>query len=126
MAVPDDWMDQARYDADTARAMLEAGRYLYVLFCCQQAVEKAIKGVIALRSGEMPPRLHRLMRLAEKAGLEVDASRAEQLRKLTGYYVQTRYPEEIRRLSAGVDRPLAEEAIGYTEELLEWLSGLMG
>jgi len=101
--------------------MLDAGRCLYVLFCCQQAVEKAIKGIIALRSGAMPPRLHNLMRLAEKAGLEIDEPTADRLRSLTGYYVQTRYPEEIRKLSAGVDRPLAEEAIRHTEELLRWL-----
>jgi len=125
MAVPDDWVERARYDLETAKAMLAAGRYLYVLFCCQQAVEKAIKGIIALRSGEMPPRLHNLMRLAEKAELEVDEPTAERLRALTAYYVQTRYPEEIRKLSAGVDRPLAEEAIRQTEELLQWLSTSM-
>ena len=125
MAVPDDWVEQARYDLETAKAMLAAGRYLYVLFCCQQSVEKAIKGVIALRSGEMPPRLHNLMRLAEKAGLEVGESTAERLRALTAYYVQTRYPEEIRRLAAGVDRRLAEQALHQAEELLQWLATWM-
>lgn len=121
VAVPDDWVQQSRYDFDTAEAMLASGRYLYVLFCCQQAVEKAIKAIIALRSGEMPPRLHNLMRLAQRAGLAVNEQRADRLRMLTGYYVQTRYPEEIRNLASGVDRRLAEEALGQTGELLEWL-----
>jgi HEPN domain-containing protein len=40
------WTEQARYDLDTARAMFDSGRYLYVLFCCQQAVEKALKAII--------------------------------------------------------------------------------
>jgi hypothetical protein len=26
------WMEQARYDLDTARAMFDSGRYLYVHF----------------------------------------------------------------------------------------------
>lgn len=30
------WADRARYDLETARAMMVSGRYLYVLFCCQQ------------------------------------------------------------------------------------------
>ena len=34
------WAEQAQYDLDTADAMLKAGRYLYVLFCCHQAVER--------------------------------------------------------------------------------------
>lgn len=59
------WAEQARYDLDTAGAMLSSGRYLYVVFCCQQAVEKALKALIVVRTGEMPPRLHNLPRLAE-------------------------------------------------------------
>jgi len=50
------WVDQAQYDLDTARAMLASGRYLYVLFCCQQAVEKALKAAIVRKTGELPPR----------------------------------------------------------------------
>ena len=34
------WAAQSLYDIETAKAMLDTGRYLYVLFCCQQAVEK--------------------------------------------------------------------------------------
>ena len=41
------WVDQAQYDLETAHAMLASGRYLYVLFCCQQAVE--IGAAIELR-----------------------------------------------------------------------------
>lgn len=37
------WIDMAGYDLDTARAMLQTGRYLYVGFMCYQAVEKSLK-----------------------------------------------------------------------------------
>jgi HEPN domain-containing protein len=33
-----EWAERARYDLETARAMRESGRYLYVFFCCQQAL----------------------------------------------------------------------------------------
>ena len=56
------WADQARYGLDTARAMFDAGRYLYVLFCCQQAVEKMLKSLIVQRTRQLPPRVHQLMR----------------------------------------------------------------
>lgn len=49
------WVEQARYDLETARAMLASERYLYVLFYCQQAVEKALKALIVERTGEFPP-----------------------------------------------------------------------
>lgn len=50
-----DWLEQGTYDLETARAMLASGRYLYVLFCCQQAVEKTLKALIVHRTGEFPP-----------------------------------------------------------------------
>jgi HEPN domain-containing protein len=66
------WVDQAQYDIDTARAMLASGRYLYVMFCCQQASEKALKAVIVRKTGTLPPRTHNLLRLAEAAGVGSD------------------------------------------------------
>ena len=38
----DYWEDIAEYDLVTAEAMLFSGRYLYVVFMCQQAVEKLV------------------------------------------------------------------------------------
>lgn len=50
------WKDIAKYDLDTAEAMYRAGRYLYVVFMCQQAIEKLTKGLYVLERGEEAPR----------------------------------------------------------------------
>ena len=63
--------------------MLEPGRYLYVVFCCQQAVEKTLKAIIAKRTGETPPRIHSLMRLAEKAAIALSEEQAQLFRELS-------------------------------------------
>lgn len=34
------WEDIAQYDLETAKAMLSSGRFLYVVFMCQQSIEK--------------------------------------------------------------------------------------
>jgi HEPN domain-containing protein len=34
------WIALAEYDFETAKAMLDSGRYLYVAFTCQQVIEK--------------------------------------------------------------------------------------
>jgi HEPN domain-containing protein len=125
MSVPEEWVERARYDIGTAKDMLAAGRYLYVLFCCQQAVEKALKAIIAQRTNEMPPRLHNLIDLTEKAGLQVDESRSDKLGLLTKYYIESRYPDELEALSRGVDDRFAREVYRDTEVLLRWLFGLM-
>ncbi len=66
------WLEQARYDLDTAHAMLNSKRYLYVVFCCQQAIEKSIKAIILSKTQKFPPRLHNLLRLAEIAEIEIE------------------------------------------------------
>lgn len=98
---------------------------LYVLFCCQQAVEKMLKGVIAKRTNEFPPRLHNLMWLAEHAGLEIEEERLSFLGKVSSYYIQTRYPGEIETLSREVSAEMAREVLSKTEATMEWLSSMI-
>ncbi len=38
------WLDNAKYDLETAEAMLISKRWLYVVFMCQQAIENWLKG----------------------------------------------------------------------------------
>jgi HEPN domain-containing protein len=116
------WAEQACYDLESARAMLDAGRYLYVLFCCQQAVEKMLKALIAERSQELPPRLHHLMRLAEAAAIEMSSEQMDFLRELSAYYIQTRYPEEMSDLSSQVKENEARRVMEQTEAMVQWLS----
>ena len=60
------WLERAKYDLETAKAMLKSGRYLYVAFMCQQSLEKILKGIILENGGEVL-RTHSLVRLAEVA-----------------------------------------------------------
>jgi len=52
------WLDIAQYDLVTADAMLSGGRWLYVVFMCQQAVEKLVKGLYTLYTDDSVPRIH--------------------------------------------------------------------
>jgi HEPN domain-containing protein len=119
------WADQARYDLDTARAMFEAGRNLYVLFCCQQAVEKMLKSLITQRTRELPPRVHQLVRLTEVAALQVSEEQMEFLRELSAYYIQTRYPEEIADLGSQVKREQAKRVLDESEGFIKWLNSMV-
>lgn len=119
--IPEQWRQLALYDLETAEAMFRTGRWMYVLFCCQQAVEKRIKGLISAKTQELPPRTHNLMRLAEHCGLTPDEATAHRLRALTAYYVESRYPDEVAALAGQVDASLAEEVLSATKEVFQWL-----
>ncbi|MBP7053499.1 MAG: HEPN domain-containing protein [Phycisphaerae bacterium] len=119
------WVEQAQYDLETARAMLASGRYLYVLFCCQQATEKALKAVIVRKTGEMPPRVHNLLRLAEVADTHPDQQQNRFLGELSAYYIQSRYPEEIKAAGAMVTRELADDVVRNTEKTVRWVLSIL-
>lgn len=119
------WVDQAGYDLETARAMLDAGRFLYVLFCCQQAIEKALKAIIVERTDEFPPRIHSLPRLAQSCGLDLTAEVEDLFAALSAFYIQTRYPEEIQSAGAEITREKAQTVLGKTEETVQWLFSML-
>ena len=118
------WVEQARYDLETAEAMQKAGRWLYVLFCCQQSVEKMLKAIISRKTKQLPPRIHNLMRLAELAGLTLSEERITLLRKLTAYYLQSRYPEEIADLRRSATPEMAKKIFEQTGEMVQWLTSV--
>ena len=119
------WVEQAQYDLDTAKAMLESERFLYVLFCCQQAVEKALKALVVKRTSDFPPRVHNLIHLAETAGVELQEGQSEFLGDLTAFYVRSRYPEQIKKLGPTITSDFANQTLKKTETMIQWLLSLL-
>ena len=115
------WIDISKYDLDTAQSLLEAKRYLYVLFMCQQSLEKMFKAIVTLKTKEFPPRIHNLVRLAELAGFDNKDIDVEFLDKLSFYYIETRYPEEHIKLHKQVSKKLAGEYYRITKRIYKWL-----
>ena len=74
------WLDSSEYDLQTAKAMLETCRYLYVGFMCHQAIEKALKAVLVTRRPKDElPYIHKLMRLANLSGISGEMRRRSSL-----------------------------------------------
>ncbi|MDR2542844.1 MAG: HEPN domain-containing protein [Treponema sp.] len=42
------WLEIAKYDLETAEFMFTTGRWIYVVFMCQQSIEKLSKGLYLL------------------------------------------------------------------------------
>lgn len=117
----DYWVELSKYDIKTADAMFKARRYLYVLFTCQQAVEKMLKALVTKNIKKFPPKTHDLLKLIELSGIDVDETKKEFLSRLSFYYIEIRYPQEIARISKDVNKKIAHEYLKNTKALLRWL-----
>jgi len=47
------------------------------------------------------------------------------MRDLSGYYIQTRYPEEIEKASRGISHETALDILNKTEATTQWLSSMI-
>ena len=106
------WVNASRYDLQTAKALLRSRRYIYVLFMSQQSIEKLLKAHVTRVTGELAPRIHNLVRLAELSGQEFTDEERVLLERLSLYYLQSRYPPEIQALTKTVNRAMAADLCG--------------
>ncbi|MBE0524651.1 MAG: HEPN domain-containing protein [Methanosarcinales archaeon] len=52
---PDEWLQQAEYDIETADYLYEGERYFYAVFMCHLSIEKALKGLYVKKFSKTPP-----------------------------------------------------------------------
>jgi len=121
------WLDIADYDIETAKAMLNTCRYLYVGFMCHQVIEKALKAIIArdCGEGELPPKIHHLLKLADRAGLfnKMSPERQSFIKELNPMNIEARYPEYKEKIAASLTKDICVEVLARTEEMLCWIKG---
>ena len=105
--------------------MLKGDRYLYVGFMCHQTIEKVLKAVIARDcvDDEIPPKIHNLQRLAEKAGIFGKMSEEQKsiLRRLNPMNIEARYPDYKNQISATLNHDICQKLLKETEGLQCWI-----
>ena len=119
------WLEIARYDLDSADVMLGGERWLYVVFMCQQAIEKLCKGLYTFYLDEIPPKTHNITWLVGKFDdrfpVAVPEENYDLFDRLTKYYIGNRYPDFISKLAESVDETTAENILAKTKEAFAWL-----
>jgi HEPN domain-containing protein len=114
------WIKIAESDFTTARLLHEHGIYTNAIFTCQQAVEKALKGLYIAEVNEMFPKTHSLAQIAEPTSLPRDYF--DFLRELTTKYTETRYPAFLTEDPADLyDQDYSEGILKRTEQVMQWI-----
>jgi HEPN domain-containing protein len=95
----EEWLRQSDYDMDTADYMHQGGRYMYAVFMCHPAIEKALKGLYYEKQRRFPPKSHNLIYLLNEVGIKPPEEPGKFIVKLSEASVPTRYPENWPRFS---------------------------
>ncbi len=114
----DYWKTSADEDFAAAQSLLEKGHLRHSLFFAHLAIEKMLKAHVTLQTGDLPPRIHNLVRLAEIAELRFDPEKAESLHEFGVYQLEGRYPDSEQ---ITLDLQTAGAELLKAKEMLEWL-----
>ena len=117
------WIEMSDYDFDTAKAMFETKRYLYLAFMCHQTIEKILKAYWSNTLEEPPLKIHSLSRLAEKSGLDKDMSEEQTdfIDELEPLNIEARYPSYKERLIKSLTDERCKDLIEKTDKLRIWI-----
>lgn len=132
------WEEYAQYDLDTAGVMFDTGRYLYSVFMCQQAVEKIVKGIFVLYTGEEPLKTHNIAlvfnNLCERDEFRKSADDEDFDRRkdeyvpvfvrLLAFYISARYPAYKEKLTVMLTKAEAQEILDKSKEVFKWVQSL--
>jgi HEPN domain-containing protein len=121
----DYWLQHAQYDLETAEAMFKGGRWMYVYFTCQQALEKLVKGLYILYIDDNIPRLHDISAIFGKYSIKLK----EQIKtdylalfdSLSTFYLRSRYPDYAKVLIPQATEASSGNILEKTKEVWQWL-----
>jgi HEPN domain-containing protein len=120
------WKDYAQEDLKTAGAMIQTQRWTYVVFMCQQAIEKLVKGLYGMYLDfDKIPHTHNISKLVKdfvgKLPERVDADMFDFFDLLTRYYLNNRYPDYVNELHQQTKEANSKEIYNKTKEVFAWL-----
>jgi len=119
------WQELAQYDLESADAMFVSGRWFYVVFMCQQAIEKLCKGLYTLYIDDDVPKIHNIKQVflcfEAKLPVPVSEDKYQLFDSLSAHYLVTRYPDFTRQINRQIDRSEAEALLIKTREVFSWL-----
>ena len=117
------WLDISEYDLETAEAMLEKARFLYVGFMCHQTIEKIVKAYYQQELKQLPPKTHNIILLAQQSNLYDNFSDAQKafIEVLQPLNIEARYPDYRERLLLSLNQDKCKNILQKTRELFKWI-----
>lgn len=87
------WLVSSKDDLDTAKKLFEAKKYHHSLFFIHLALEKILKAIHVSKHKQAALPIHDLVRLAEKAVIEINPEVTLQLAEISTFNVAARYDD---------------------------------
>lgn len=119
------WLNSAEHDLDVAETLFQNRKYDWCLFIGHLVIEKVLKAFYVRDTGESPPWIHNLIRLAENTALHLTDEQKQLLAKINDFNVEARYPDYKHVFYKLCTREFTEEYFAKIKEVYKWLLSQM-
>lgn len=116
-----EWLYQAEYDLETAKSLYRSRRYIYTVFMCHLAIEKALKAFVVKKTEKAPPKTHNLISLLKLGNVVLTTEQVKYISRLSLAGIITRYPEDLKQAIDEYPRHVALDYLKRTEDVIKCL-----
>jgi len=116
------WVTASAEDFDSAEILYQNKKCHHALFFCHLSIEKMLKAIVVKSTGAAPPLSHDLVRLAERAGLDLSEPKKNELAEITTFNIAARYDDYKLSFQEKATEEFSLKYLKKTGEILEWLS----
>jgi len=120
------WIDMVDYDLITVKQMFETGRYVYVIFMCHMAIEKALKAIVCEETDKVPPKTHDLIYLTGLGKVKLNPDLLDFIGMINNAGIVTRYPEDLSKLVSSYPKSIAQKYLTNAQETIKWITKNLG
>ena len=113
------WREGASEDWQVAQELVGGGRARHGLFFAHLALEKVLKAHVCLKTQDLAPKIHNLIKLAEIAGISLNDEQKDTLADMNAFNLEGRYPD---MLMPNPSREEAKEFLRRAKEVYQWLT----
>ncbi|MBI5187357.1 MAG: HEPN domain-containing protein [Nitrospinae bacterium] len=117
----DYWLKSAAHDLEAAESLFQNQKYDWCLFIGHLVIEKVLKAFYVKDNNEIPPKIHNLLRLAERTGLLFSDIQKQFLGEVNRFNIETRYPDTLHSFYKVCTEEFTEEYFKKIKEMYQWL-----
>lgn len=119
------WIETSDKDFNTMLHLFESDDYNWCLFLGHLVIEKLLKALYVKNKNNNVPKIHDLLRLAEKAGIILTDEQQDQLDIITTFNLNVRYPDYKQSFYKKCTYDFTKNNVEKIKELRIWLLSLL-
>jgi HEPN domain-containing protein len=115
------WIKSSDEDFEVMIDLFNLKKYSYALFFGHLVIEKLLKAYYVKNVEINVPKIHDLLKLADKSGIELTDEQKVMLKNFNTFNIKARYDDFKKKFYEKCDKEFTNENIEKIKEMRKWL-----